>query len=59
MTEEASVWRVSSHTGGSGNCVEVGTARNAVVVRDTKNRDAGALRVSSSAWRTFTASLDR
>lgn len=58
MQEQVS-WRVSSYSANVGNCVEIGTARNAVVVRDTKNREAGALRVSSSAWRTFTASLNR
>lgn len=59
MTKEASVWRVSSYTGGSGNCVEVGQARDAVVVRDTKARDAGSLRLPVVAWRKFVGSLNQ
>lgn len=52
-------WRVASYSTNVGNCVEVGTAHDAILIRDTKNRDAGALRVSSAAWRAFTASLNR
>ncbi|MBO0820189.1 MAG: DUF397 domain-containing protein [Nocardiopsaceae bacterium] len=37
----------------------IGAARDAVVVRDTKNRDAGALRVPPGAWRAFVAALNR
>ncbi|HLI36888.1 MAG TPA: DUF397 domain-containing protein, partial [Streptosporangiaceae bacterium] len=35
-------WRVSTYTGGNGNCVEVAAVACAVVVRDTKDR-AGAV----------------
>jgi hypothetical protein len=53
LTEEATAWRVSSYTGGQGNCVEVGKTHDAVVVRDTKNREAETLRVSPAVWREF------
>lgn len=52
-------WRTSSYTGSQGNCVEVGTAQNGVVIRDTKNREAGSLSVSPAAWRAFVADLNR
>ena len=50
-------WRKSTRSGGGsgGNCVEVGVpADNAyVAVRDTKDRDGGALSVSPAAWTAF------
>jgi hypothetical protein len=47
-------WRTSSYTGnGGGNCVEVADAANVVMVRDTKDRDAGTLALSADAWRAF------
>lgn len=57
--KESFGWRTSSHTTGSGNCVEVGTAEGSIAVRDTKDRDFGTLRVSPAAWATFTATLSR
>jgi hypothetical protein len=51
-------WRKSSYSGSNGgNCVEVGTAAPAVLVRDTTNRDGGTLSVSAGAWRAFTDGL--
>lgn len=50
---EPTGWRVSSYSAAQGNCVEVGKAGDAVLVRDTKDREAGALRVSPAAWRRF------
>ena len=52
MREQAD-WRVASYSAGEGNCVEVGKAGDTVLVRDTKDREAGALRVSPAAWRRF------
>ena len=55
---EVGLWRKSSYSGGSGgDCVEVADATNAVVVRDTKDRDAGTLAFTAGAWLAFTASL--
>jgi len=47
-------WRKSSHSGQSGNCVEV--ARNLpglVAVRDSKEPDGARLAVSCGAWQVF------
>jgi hypothetical protein len=47
-------WRTSSYTGnGGGNCVEVGEARQGVLVRDTKDRSGPVLRFSPTVWRRF------
>lgn len=52
LTEAA--WRKSTYSqGGSANCVEVGSAGNAVGVRDTKNREIGALAVTSETFAAF------
>jgi Domain of unknown function (DUF397) len=48
-------WRVSTYTGGNGNCVEVAAAARTVVVRDTKDRGGVVLAVSADAWRRFAA----
>lgn len=58
MTELA-CWRTSSYTTGQGNCVEVGQARDAVVVRDTKNRGIEALSISPTAWHALLATINR
>jgi Domain of unknown function (DUF397) len=50
-------WRKSSYSGSSGECVEVGSAKRAVVVRDTKDRAGAVLRVSAETWRAFAASV--
>jgi hypothetical protein len=47
-------WRKSSYSNSSSNCVEVGRAGPAVAVRDTKNRDGGALAFSRPSWQEFT-----
>ncbi|MCG8926903.1 MULTISPECIES: DUF397 domain-containing protein [Lentzea] len=48
------VWRKSSYSGATedSNCVEVSFARD-VLVRDSKNADAGTLTFSAPAWRAF------
>jgi hypothetical protein len=50
-------WRRSTYSGSNGNCVEVGTDGPAVLVRDTKDREAGTLAFTDNAWASFTASL--
>jgi hypothetical protein len=50
-------WRKSSHSSQSGgNCVEVATS-DAVMIRDTTNRDGITLSVSTSAWLKFTSAV--
>ena len=55
------VWRTSSYTGTSGNCVEVApaTARGTVLVRDTKDREGPVLAVPATTWRAFLADIPR
>jgi hypothetical protein len=50
-------WRKSTRSGNTGNCLEAAAADGGVVVRDTKDRDRGALAFSSDAWQRFTNSL--
>jgi Domain of unknown function (DUF397) len=50
-------WRKSSHSSQSGgNCVEVATS-DAVIIRDTTNRDGFTLSVSATAWLKFTSAI--
>lgn len=52
-----SEWRKSSYSSGAQSaCVEV-TAADAVLIRDTTNRDGGTLTFTAQAWATFTARL--
>jgi len=47
-------WRKSSHSSGTGNCVEVATADGTVGVRDSKQHDGGpVLEFSDVAWKAF------
>lgn len=47
-------WRKSSYSGGSGgSCVEVADVAEVSAVRDTQNRDLGALLFVSVEWRAF------
>jgi hypothetical protein len=50
-------WRTSSHSGGEGNCVEIGNDTR-VLVRDTKQAGQGPmLRFTPEAWRRFAVQL--
>jgi hypothetical protein len=50
-------WRKSTYSANGGQaCVEVASA-DGVIVRDTTNRDGGALSFTAQAWESFTASL--
>ncbi|MFC6020045.1 DUF397 domain-containing protein [Plantactinospora solaniradicis] len=52
-------WRKSTRSGSSGNnCVEVADNLTGVVlVRDSKDRDAGNLAFTPYAWRAFVRNL--
>ncbi|APU17873.1 MULTISPECIES: DUF397 domain-containing protein [Actinoalloteichus] len=52
-------WRVSTHSGGEGNCVEIGQTPGLVGIRDTKNRDGGTLLVDRAAFIAFLTSITR
>ena len=50
-------WRKSSHSGSNGGeCVEVATTE-AVLVRDTADRNSPVLTFTVAAWRAFTESI--
>jgi hypothetical protein len=56
--ETAGNWRTASYSGANGGeCVEVASAADVVIVRDTKNRSGGTLSVPASAWRAFVAAM--
>ena len=58
IVDTMNAWRKSSYSGSSGNnCVEVARSNNAVLARDTTNRDGALLTVDATAWQLFTASL--
>jgi hypothetical protein len=51
-------WRKSTYSGSNGsNCVEVGGAERAVVVRDTQDRAGAVLAFGPDAWRRFAATI--
>jgi hypothetical protein len=51
-------WFKSSYSSANGQCVECALLPGGgMAVRDTQNRDGGALSVPADAWERFTASL--
>jgi hypothetical protein len=51
------VWRKSTRTGTTGNCVEVAMTSEVTAVRDSKNPDGGRFAVSAARWRSFLSQL--
>jgi hypothetical protein len=52
-------WRKSSFSGNGGECVEVGQVRDAVAVRDTRDRDGAMVRFTPDAWGKFAEQVKR
>jgi hypothetical protein len=51
-------WRKSSYSGANGGeCVEVATTTDTVLVRDSQNRAGNVLSVPASAWRAFVCAV--
>jgi hypothetical protein len=46
-------WRKASFSNGSGSCIETAARTGTVAVRDTTNRQGGALVFTADAWRAF------
>jgi Domain of unknown function (DUF397) len=56
--EKAGNWRTANYSGANGGeCIEVASTDEAVMVRDTKNRAGATLSVPASAWQAFIAAL--
>ena len=55
--EELKSWRTSSYSDNGGNCVEAAYSADAVLVRDTKDRDGAVMNFPAEAWKAFTAGL--
>ena len=55
----ASVWRKARRSISNGDCVEVATARQEILVRDSKNPNGGILGYPAGSWRAFLASAKR
>lgn len=53
------VWRKSSRSGGTGDCVEVALLPETVLVRDSKDPDGPRLRVPVESWRVFVGGVVR
>jgi hypothetical protein len=53
LVEGDLVWQTSTRTDGSGNCVEVAKSTDAILVRDTKDRQGPVLAFEPAAWTAF------
>jgi hypothetical protein len=54
----ASNWRKSSYSGDNGGaCVDVASSAEAVLIRDTADRDGHVVTFTVEAWRAFTATI--
>lgn len=54
---ERNVWRKSTRSSGSGQCVEVMMTDDAVYVRDTKNPDKPPHTYTHGEWAAFTGGV--
>lgn len=51
-------WRKSTYSDGNGGqCVEAASGKDAVMVRDTTDRNGGMLAFSAETWQTFVTRL--
>ena len=51
------VWRRSSRSGATSNCVEMAVAGSAVGVRDSKDPDGPVLVLPATAWTHFVTAI--
>jgi hypothetical protein len=50
-------WRSSSHSGGTGNCVELAGAGTFVAIRDSKDLSVPPIALSAQQWRAFSSDV--
>ena len=56
--ETADGWRKSSYSGANGGeCIEVVTIAETVLVRDSRDKSGDVLSVPASAWRAFVSTM--
>ncbi|MEW1718653.1 DUF397 domain-containing protein [Streptomyces sp. NPDC093109] len=57
---DGAVWRKSTYSGSNNGCVEHGRLRSGrQAVRDTKDRERGAVVFAAASWRTFVDAVRR
>jgi uncharacterized protein DUF397 len=52
-------WRTSSYSASHGDCVEVASAPDTMLVRDSKDRTGLTLTVPTTTWRAFLTTVTR
>lgn len=58
MDEQQVTWRKSSWSGDNGGeCVEVAMTEQRAYVRDSKDRDGGAVEFPTAEWQAFIESI--
>lgn len=57
MIKPRPMWRKSSHSDAEGACVEVGTLRPGVAIRDSKDPNGPHLHLSASEWRRLLTAI--
>jgi hypothetical protein len=57
MNEITAIWRKSSYSGSSGDCVEVTQLSGGAAVRDSKDQPGPALKFTADEWRAFISDI--
>lgn len=55
MTDQPGAWRKSSYSATAEACVEVSLTAERALIRDTKDRDGGTVRLPYAAWSALLA----
>jgi hypothetical protein len=56
---EALTWRKSTRSGTNGDCIEIATHRDRVLIRDSKDPDGPQLSFPTNSWRAFIDTIKR
>lgn len=57
MSSIRPLWRKSSYSNGSSNCIEAASQPGTVAVRDSEDPDGPRLAIPATGWRAFTRVL--